>query len=109
MFSCFSLSPCDSLGSFLPGCPHADQTAHRPSKPNHTIIQVGPAESRSRNREIAEIGYELKVGGVTFPVGLLGLLIAFLGFLSILEKFLALHNSLSLILIHIPLFLSDLP
>ena len=70
MFFCFLRSPQNSLCSLLPGCPHTDQTAHCPSEPNQTIIQVSPAKSSSRDREVAEIGYELKIGGGTFPVEL---------------------------------------
>lgn len=70
MFLCFLLSPHNSLCCLLPGCPHTDQTAHCPSKPNQTIVQVGPAKSSSRDCEVAEIGYELKVDGGAFPVGL---------------------------------------
>ena len=66
----FLRPPFNSLRSLLPGCPHTDQTAHCTSKPNQTIVQFGPAQSSSRDREVAEIGYELKVGGGTFPVGL---------------------------------------
>ena len=70
MFLCFLRSPRNSLCSLLPGCPHTYQAAHCPSKPNQTIVQVGPAKSSSRDREVAKIGDELKVGGGTFPVGL---------------------------------------
>lgn len=60
-----SLSPSSRL---LPSSPHPDQTAHRPRQPNNAIIQVRVPQSRTRDRQVAQIRNELDISRRPFPI-----------------------------------------
>jgi len=60
-----SLSP---LSRLLPSTPHPNQTAHRPRQSNDAIIQINIPQSRTRDRQVAQIGDKLDIGCRPFPV-----------------------------------------
>ncbi len=89
------------LSSLLPSSPHPNQATHGPSKPNDTVVEVGVAQRRTWDSEVAEVGDELEVRSVPFSVVTCQQALQDSSQGGILDNLLTLHNTLCILLVDI--------
>lgn len=69
---CVYISQNDAtLRRLLPLRVHAQQRTHRSRQPDKPIIQIGPAQRRRRDRDIAQVAQKLHLDRISLPLDLL--------------------------------------